>query len=89
MKAILVLITAATLVLAGCSSTPPKKLPPTAQTKGGGYYLDDGPEANPPTNLDSIPDAVPRNEPLHRFANRSYVALGNYLHAPDRASRHE
>lgn len=76
MKTILVLVTAATLVLAGCSSTPPKKLPPVAQTKGGGYYLDDGPEANPPVNLESIPDAVPRNEPLHRFANRSYVALG-------------
>lgn len=77
MKTILVLAAAVALILGGCSSTPPKKMPPVAKTKSGGYYLDDGPEANPPSNLDSIPDAVPRHEPLHRFANRSYVALGN------------
>ena len=64
------------LALAACSSTPPAKQASTAP-KGGGYYLDDGPEANPPANLDAIPDAVPRAEPLHRFANRTYVALGN------------
>ena len=29
-----------------------------------------------PPNLDEIPDAVPQNEPLHRYANRPYVALG-------------
>jgi rare lipoprotein A len=58
--------------LTGCSSNPP-----AATTKSGGYYLDDGPEAHPPPNLDAVPDAVPRNEPLHRFANRPYVALGN------------
>jgi rare lipoprotein A len=44
--------------------------------KPGGYYQDDGPGANPPANLDSIPDAVPRQEPLHPYANRVYVALG-------------
>ena len=66
------------LALAGCSSTPPAKQAstPTAP-QGGGYYLDDGPEATPPANLDAVPDAVPRVEPLHRFANRTYVALGN------------
>lgn len=64
--------------LAGCGTQPsaPEK-PSTASTKPGGYYLDDGPEANPPGNLDAVPDAVPRDEPLHRFANRTYVALGN------------
>ncbi|MDP2265505.1 MAG: septal ring lytic transglycosylase RlpA family protein, partial [Thiobacillus sp.] len=54
---------------------PPPAPPPAA--KSGGYYLDDGPEANPPPNLDVIPDAVPRAEPLHRFANRTYTVLGN------------
>ncbi len=44
--------------------------------KPGGYYLDDGPEANPPTNLDSIPDAVPKKEPLLPRSNKPYVALG-------------
>lgn len=80
------------LLMAGCSTTPPvgakKTSPPPVSTqkppaqtptpsKSGGYYLDDGPEANPPPNLDAIPDAVPRIEPLHRYANRTYNALGN------------
>jgi rare lipoprotein A len=73
MNAIPILIAAALgLALAGCGSTPPAK-----QAKSGGYYLDDGPEANPPPDLDTVPDAVPREEPLHRFANRTYVVLGN------------
>jgi len=76
-KSILTLM-ALVLALAGCSSAPPAKQAstPTAP-QGGGYYLDDGPEATPPANLDAVPDAVPRVEPLHRFANRTYVALGN------------
>ncbi|MGB9130222.1 MAG: septal ring lytic transglycosylase RlpA family protein [Thiobacillus sp.] len=81
MNAIPILIAAVFgLALAGCGSTPPaptKPASPTATAKGGGYYLDDGPEATPPPNLDAVPDAVPREEPLHRFANRTYVALGN------------
>lgn len=44
--------------------------------KGGGYYLDDGPGDNPPANLASIPDAVPRDEPLRQANMRPYVALG-------------
>jgi rare lipoprotein A len=44
--------------------------------RGGGYYKDDGPADEIPDNLDDIPDAEPRAEPLHRFANRPYVALG-------------
>jgi rare lipoprotein A len=39
------------------------------------YYKDDGPGIAP-ANLDAIPDAVPRMEPLHRFANRPYTVLG-------------
>lgn len=81
MKTILILSVAAiTLALAGCSSSPsaPEKTPaPAKSAKSGGYYLDDGPEATPPANLDAIPDAVPRDEPLNRFANRSYSALGS------------
>lgn len=45
-------------------------------TKGGGYYSDDGPHENPPENLDEVPDAEPRVDPLHRFANRPYTVLG-------------
>ena len=62
----------------GGASTAPSA-PATPSTKGGGYYLDDGPGANAPANLDSIPDAVPRTEPLHRGALRPYTVMGrNY-----------
>jgi rare lipoprotein A len=75
-------------VVSGCGVNPPAATPPASSkppvqskpvntAKPGGYYLDDGPPAQPPPNLDAVPDAVPRAEPLHRFANRTYVALGN------------
>jgi hypothetical protein len=76
MKTILILGAAAvTFALAGCSSSPSahtRTASPTATAKGGGYYLDDGPEANPPSNLGAIPDAVPRialpTAPMSRWA---------------------
>jgi rare lipoprotein A len=55
------------VALAGCGA--PAKRP-------GGYYLDDGPGANPPANLDAIPDAVPRVEPINRGTARPYVVMG-------------
>ena len=54
------------ILAAGCSSTPEKR--------AGGYYKDDGPGDS--AKLASIPDAVPRAEPLHRYANRPYEAMG-------------
>jgi rare lipoprotein A len=42
----------------------------------GAYYKDDGPGDNPPPDLAAIPDAQPRTEPLHRFANRPYRVFG-------------
>ncbi|MGH8764245.1 MAG: septal ring lytic transglycosylase RlpA family protein [Burkholderiales bacterium] len=76
------------LVLAGCGSVPRQEAPasaplpnapapsaPSAPSKGG-YYKDDGPGANAPANLASIPDATPRAEPLSRSANRPYQAFG-------------
>jgi rare lipoprotein A len=45
-------------------------------TRGGGYYLDDGPGENPPADIDSIPDAVPQIEPLARGAMKPYVVMG-------------
>ena len=44
--------------------------------RGGGFYQDDGPGDNPPADLDAIPDAVPKDEPLSRLANRPYSVLG-------------
>ncbi|WP_374692385.1 septal ring lytic transglycosylase RlpA family protein [Accumulibacter sp.] len=54
---------------------PPRKSN-VVQKRGGAYYKDDGPGDDIPDNLDDIPDAQPRLEPLHRFANRPYVVLG-------------
>ena len=50
--------------------------PSAAPAAGGGYLAGDGPGADAPANLDAIPDAVPKAEPLHRYANRPYSALG-------------
>lgn len=47
-----------------------------APAQAGGYLAGDGPGADIPANLDSVPDAVPKVEPLHRYANRQYVAQG-------------
>lgn len=48
----------------------------------GGYYKDDGPPRNPPSNLDSIADATPRVEPLARGPNRPYTVMGK-RYVPD------
>ena len=50
--------------------------------RGGAYYMDDGPEANPPANLDAVPDAVPRIEPLARGPNNPYTIFGQ-RYVPD------
>ena len=67
------------VTLAGCGTVSKRepgasKAPSTS--RGGGYYLDDGPGANPPADLDSVPDAIPRPEPLHRGASRPYAVMG-------------
>jgi rare lipoprotein A len=50
--------------------------PTTSGAKPGGYYLDDGPGDNPPQDIDSIPNAIPKKEPLFDRANKPYKALG-------------
>jgi rare lipoprotein A len=65
------------VLLAGCAAAPvftPEPAKPVPQK--GGYYKDDGPGDNPPANLERIADAVPRIEPLHRYANRPYNRFG-------------
>jgi len=74
------------VLLAACGGQPPKPveepaprgavLPAPTFPKGGGYYQDDGPLDAIPVDLAAVPDAVPRDEPLHRFANRPYNVLG-------------
>ena len=68
------------LLLTACTSGPTRaprsSVPAATPPSSGKYYLDDGPGANPPPDLDTIPDAVPRLEPLARAANRPYAVLG-------------
>jgi rare lipoprotein A len=90
-----------TLLLAACSGTlqretprsaaPPAPSPPaTPPPASGKYYLDDGPGLSPPPDLDSVPDAIPRLEPLHRAANRPYAVLGReYVPATSLKPYHE
>ena len=63
------------------AATPgPSRAQKVSAPLGGGYYKDDGPGEHPPADLDAIPDAQPRLEALHRFANKPYSVLGrNYL----------
>ena len=61
------------LLLSACGTAPKKvEAPPTS----GKYYSDDGPPLAIPENLAQVPDAVPRDEPFHRFANRPYTVMG-------------
>ncbi|MFZ1711694.1 MAG: septal ring lytic transglycosylase RlpA family protein [Nitrosomonas sp.] len=74
--------------LTGCSSTATitgkspkqsgtsKNQPSHTSKRGGGYYLDDGPAANPPIHLDTVANAVPKAEPLRSANMKRYVALG-------------
>lgn len=87
---------AAAILMAGCGTTPVRSGPGEARAPraasapgmtapgGGGYYLDDGPGAHPPPDLASIPDAVPRVEPISRAASRPYTVMGR-TYVPMRA----
>jgi rare lipoprotein A len=77
----------AALIVAGCAGVAPSPpapaeapspvaTPAPIKPAPGGYYKDDGPGDSPPSNLAEIPDAVPKSEPLHRFANRPYKIEG-------------
>lgn len=72
----LLLVLSAAAVLAACGSAPKKGGSASGGGKGGGYYQDDGPPDRSPADMALIPDAVPRVEAPHRFANRPYQALG-------------
>lgn len=77
-----------TVLLSACSSTPARKPVVSAPQssggyvmkpyprKGGGFYKDDGLPAQIPENIDQIPNATPRLEPLRNAANKPYTVLG-------------
>jgi rare lipoprotein A len=70
-------VLALALLLAACGGAPKRP---------GGYYKDDGPGDSPPHNVESIPDATPRAEPLHRSANNPYTVFGRH-YVPAKAIR--
>jgi rare lipoprotein A len=61
-------------LLAACSSVAQRDAAPAR--KPGGYYLDDGPHADPPPELDRVPDAHPRVEPIKASTTRPYTVMG-------------
>ncbi|MEO8006367.1 MAG: septal ring lytic transglycosylase RlpA family protein, partial [Betaproteobacteria bacterium] len=67
----IVIAAIAAITIAGCSGSPSRP------GKSGGYYLDDGPGNNPPANLDSIAEPVPKIEPVNKSASRPYAVLGH------------
>ena len=76
-KSIIFLFTA--LCFAGCQTNNVdnnNEKPVTDSKSKGAYYLDDGPEEVIPENLTSIPNAIPKKEPLNKFSNRPYKVFG-------------
>lgn len=67
-------------ILAGCGTRQAGG--PGGYPVGGGDYRRDGPHDNPPADLDRVPDAVPRLEPLASGPNRPYVISGR-RYVPD------
>ena len=71
-------------IVASCATQAPPSSPGAAPgaapaaptTPSSRYYADDGPPVSVPGGIDAIPDAVPRAEALHRYANRPYVVMG-------------
>lgn len=49
---------------------------PGATSRRGAYYMDDGPGTEPAPDHRTIPNALPRREPLLTRANRPYVVFG-------------
>ena len=71
------LVAALAFVLAACGTASKKSTQgPVEGPKKPSYYSDDGPPDSVPANLADIPEAVPRDEPYNRFANKPYTVFG-------------
>ncbi len=83
-KSIIILCMALLTACAGTSSTKPEPTSakntttkqPNGSSKGGGYYLDDGPGDSTGIDFDSIPDAQLKTEKPLVSSNKPYQALG-------------
>ena len=70
------LLLALPFALNACSTSSGPRKADTPGSRGGGYYLNDGPGDNAPANLDAVPDAVPKAEPINRATSRPYQVMG-------------
>jgi rare lipoprotein A len=71
---------AGALLIGACSTVP----------RSGGYYEDDGPNANAPVDVLSVPDAVPRDEARAASGNKPYTVFGvNYVPLADASGYRE
>ncbi len=77
------LAVALAIMVAGCGSSGSGG---GGGKRGGGYYKDDGPDANPPSNLNQVPNAVPRIEPYFSGPSRPYTVFGK-RYVPDLSNR--
>ncbi len=74
-RAPLALPLAAALLMAGCATGPRPSASPASAIAGSSDR--DGPEARPPADLASVPDAEPRLEPIRAGGpNKPYEVLG-------------
>ena len=80
------------LILASCGGSPtvkPSKPTSNNSSNNGGYYGNDGPHETTPDNLDSIPDAVPKVEALHKYSIKPYIALGKKYYPLETAKNYK
>ena len=80
------------LILASCGGSPavkPSQPSSNNSSKNGGYYSNDGPHENTPNNIDSIPDAVPKVEALHKYSTKPYIALGKKYYPLETAKNYK
>lgn len=91
MRPVIALACAALILLAGCAGNQTRtrsgSAPEPQSSTGGGYYQNDGPPDDEDIDIDSIPDAVVRDEPYSRYGNPdSYEALGETYYVLDSAA---
>ncbi len=84
-------VIASCLILASCGGSPTIKPTPSSKSTSnqGGYYKNDGPDATPPSHLDSIPDAIPKVEALHKYSRKPYIALGKKYYPLETAKNYK
>ena len=69
-------------LLAACHTVPKNESPGNVSHLPPGNSTRDGPEANPPPNLEAVPDAVPQVEPLRVGGPNKPYEVGGHTYVP-------